>query len=143
MPKVISSLIKNKGIRGQGSGESDSRSSIKSFRDLIVWKKAMEFIIIIYRISREFPKEESYGLTNQIRRAAVSIASNIAEGHSRDSKAEFRHFLSYSKGSLAEVETQLLIAQGLDYVTAEDLIPAYELREEISKMIYTLSKKLA
>ena len=103
----------------------------------------MEFIIIIYRISREFPKEESYGLTNQIRRAAVSIASNIAEGHSRDSKAEFRHFLSYSKGSLAEVETQLLIAQGLDYVTAEDLIPAYELREEISKMIYTLSKKLA
>jgi len=102
----------------------------------------MDLVILVYKLSRKFPKDEMYGLTNQIRRAVVSVVSNIAEGHARDSTADFKHFLSYSKGSLAEVETQLLIAQQLEYVTQEELKTVLELREEISKMIYSLSNKL-
>jgi len=86
---------------------------VKSYKDLIVWQKAMDLVEMVYQVTRSFPKDELYGLTNQLRRAAVSVPSNIAEGQAHNSTAEFRNFLSIAHGSLAEVETQLLIAERL------------------------------
>lgn len=88
-----------------------------SYRDLIAWKKAMELVIDIYQATRLFPRDELYGLTNQLRRAAVSVPSNIAEGQARFSSKEFHHFLSQARGSLVEIETQLMIAQTLGYLS--------------------------
>ena len=87
-----------------------------SYRELIAWRKAMQLVRQIYEVTRAFPKEELYGLTNQLRRAAVSVPSNIAEGQARYSPREFRHFLSHARGSLVEIETQILIAQDLKYL---------------------------
>ena len=88
-----------------------------TYRDLKAWQTAMEMVQEVYRLTRAFPREESYGLTIQLRRAAVSIASNIAEGKGRSSDKELLHFLSNAKGSLFEVETQIMIADGLGYLT--------------------------
>jgi four helix bundle protein len=85
------------------------------FKNLIVWQKAMDLVTNVYRVTEAFPKREVYSLTDQIRRAAVSIPSNIAEGQAHFSKAEFLHFLHHSNGSLAELETQILIAERLEY----------------------------
>jgi len=89
--------------------------SKSSFRDLLVWQKAMSLVTDIYRFTQGFPTEERYGLTSQIRRAAVSIPSNIAEGQARPTHGEFRQFLGHAKGSIAELETQLLIAENLGF----------------------------
>jgi four helix bundle protein len=97
----------------------------RSYRDLIAWQKAMKFVADIYAATQRFPSEERYGLTNQLRRAAVSIPSNIAEGQARFSHKEFHHFLSQARGSLVEIETQLLIARDLKYLQlakSEDLL---------------------
>jgi four helix bundle protein len=88
----------------------------KSYRDLIAWQKAMTLVTDIYDATRTFPREEVYGLTNQLRRAAVSVPSNIAEGQARFSKKEFHHFLSHARGSLVEIETQLMIAGNMGYL---------------------------
>ncbi|WP_052464533.1 four helix bundle protein [Geoalkalibacter subterraneus] len=117
--------------------------SVQSYKDLIVWQKAMDLVAMIYQVTRAFPKEELYGLTNQLRRAAVSIPSNIAEGHARSSTQEFHRFLSIARGSLAEVETQLLIAQRLGYLSANQLSPILSLQVEINKMTNSLMSKLA
>ena len=90
----------------------------ESYRDLIAWQKAMQFVTDVYKASREFPRDELYGLTNQLRRAAVSIPSNIAEGQARFSSKEFHHFLCHARGSLVEIETQLMIAQNLEYLSS-------------------------
>jgi four helix bundle protein len=92
----------------------------QSYQDLIAWRKAMELVTEIYRSTGEFPRDELYGLTNQLRRAAVSVPSNIAEGQARFSQKEFRHFLSHARGSLVEIETQLIIAQSLGYLQEND-----------------------
>jgi four helix bundle protein len=89
------------------------------FKNLIAWQKAMDLVEHIYRITEAFPVRENYGLTNQLRRAAVSVPSNIAEGQARYSKKEFRHFLRAAKGSLAEIETQVMIARRFGYVGQE------------------------
>ena len=89
----------------------------QSYKDLVAWQKSMDLVVEIYRATEGFPKHELYGLTSQIRRAAVSVPSNIAEGQAHYSKPEFRHFLRHSRGSLAEVETQLLIARRLNYLS--------------------------
>jgi four helix bundle protein len=89
-----------------------------SYRDLIAWRKAMSLVAELYRITKTFPRDEMYGLTSQLRRAAVSVPSNIAEGQARFSSKEFHHFLSLARGSLVEVETQLLIAEDLGYISA-------------------------
>ena len=91
----------------------------QSYRDLIAWQKGIELVVAIYRITEIFPKEELYGLTSQLRRAAVSIPSNIAEGQGRKSKAEFRHFLHNAAGSLMEIETQLTISAVLGFLNQE------------------------
>ena len=91
----------------------------RSYKDLVAWQKAMDLVTATYRATAGFPKEEQFGLTSQLRRAAVSIPSNIAEGQGWLSEKEFRHFLGQARGSLMEVETQLQIAQNLGYSRAE------------------------
>jgi len=88
-----------------------------TYRDLKAWQKAMELVTAIYASTQEFPKQETYGLTSQMRRAAVSIPSNIAEGQGRRLEKDFQHFLRNARGSLLELETQILIAQNLQYLT--------------------------
>ena len=117
-------------------------SEVKNYQDLIVWQKAMDLVTLVYQVTRSFPKEELYGLTNQLRRAAVSIPSNIAEGHARKSKAEYLNFLSISQGSRAEVETQLFIAHRLGYVAQETITPALSLLNEIHRMTSTIAARL-
>jgi four helix bundle protein len=86
---------------------------VRSYRDLVAWQRGMELVREIYRVSRNFPKDEIFGLVSQIRRAAVSIPSNIAEGHQKLSRKEYQHFLGNARASVAEVETQILIARDL------------------------------
>ena len=116
--------------------------AVQSYRELIVWQKSMDVVELIYRATKKFPREEIYGLTSQIRRAAVSIPSNIAEGQARNSTAEFKNFLSIAQGSKAEVETQLMIAVRLEYVTQDEARPILRLLEEVSKMTASLQGKL-
>jgi four helix bundle protein len=115
---------------------------VRDYRDLIVWQKSMDLVAEVYRLTRGFPREELFGLTSQVRRAAVSIPSNIAEGQARQSTAEFRRFLSIAQGSRAEVETQLLIAVRLNYSTESDVQTAVSLLTEIQKMLAVLQTRL-
>ncbi len=115
---------------------------IRDFRDLLVWQKAMAFAKEVYRLTRTWPKEEQFGLTFQVRKAAVSVPSNIAEGHARQGR-EFAHFLSIARGSLAEAECQLLLAVELGYLTTGDLSTAMDLAQQIRRMSAVLAKKLA
>src|SRR5271165_4217955 len=98
---------------------------VQSYRELIAWQKAMDFTAEVYRATRSFPKDELYGVTSQLRRASVSIPSNIAEGQGRQSTGEFRQFLGHARGSLLETETQILLSERLEYLdrgTAENLL---------------------
>lgn len=99
---------------------------IKSFRDLRVWQLAMEIVELVYRLTRSFPRSEVYGLSSQIQRAAVSLPSNIAEGHTREHTKEYLQHLSIAQASLAELETQLEIATRLKYVSTQDSLPIVE-----------------
>jgi four helix bundle protein len=113
-----------------------------SYRDLVVWQRAIQMTVAIYRLSAGFPKDEMYGLTSQLRRAAVSVASNIAEGYGRGSRGEYKQFLGMARGSICEVQTQLTIARELDYGSPETLTKAEELSYEVNKMLVTILKKL-
>jgi four helix bundle protein len=115
---------------------------IRSFRDLLVWQKAIQLAKAVYLITRNFPADERFGLTLQIRRAAVSVSSNIAEGHSRQGR-EFAHFLSIARGSTAEVESQLLLAVELGFTTHEAIQPIVSVAGEIHRMTASLAEKLA
>lgn len=114
----------------------------QSFRDLLVWQKAMQLTVAIYRLSREFPREEIYGLTSQIRRAAVSVPSNIAEGQGRLNPSEFRQFLGIARGSVCEIQTQLEIARLLQFGTPDLLHEAEQLSHEVGKMIFSFLESL-
>ena len=113
----------------------------KGYRELHVWQEAIELVELIYSVSKNFPKQETYGLTNQMQRCAVSIPSNIAEGHGRRSKKEFRRFLYFSMSSLAELDTQLEIAKRLRYLKPEDGSILDKKIEQIRKMLYGLINK--
>jgi four helix bundle protein len=119
----------------------------RSYRDLVAWQKAMKFVTAIYEVTQRFPSEERYGLTNQLRRASVSVPSNIAEGQARFSQKEFHHFLSMARGSLVEIETQLLIARNLKYLEpakAEDLLAtADELGRILNGLISSIKNRTA
>ena len=115
---------------------------IHSFRDLVVWQKGMDLVTEIYRLSKKFPKDELFGLTSQIRRAAVSIPSNIAEGRGKSSKGEFQQFLHHSMGSLAEVETQVIIAQNLGYLNAAETEPVMKIIAEVGRLLNGLLTSL-
>ena len=106
-----------------------------SYRDLIAWRKAMDLVKDVYRVTRSFPRDELYGLTNQLRRAAISVPSNIAEGQARFSRKEFHHFLSQARGSLVEIETQLLIAQNLAYVSPNQTRCLLDKTSELGKVL--------
>jgi len=109
-----------------------------SFKDLIVWKKSIDLCELIYKITENFPNSEIYGLTSQIRRCAVSIPSNIAEGQKRSSKKEFAQFLRIAYASGAELETQLIIAKRLNFITDNEYYSLNDLLQEIMKMLNKL-----
>jgi four helix bundle protein len=115
---------------------------IQSYRDLNVWKKSMSLVLEVYRLSRLFHREEQFGLTSQIRRAVVSIPSNIAEGHGRLHTADYLRFLFISRGSLMEVRTQLEIATRLDYLTRDQVAEAQEILAEVGRILNGLIKSL-
>ena len=105
----------------------------RHYKDLIVWQRAVRFVSLVYQATQQFPRDEQFGLTSQIRRAAVSIPSNIAEGQGRLTKGEFRQFLGHAKGSLLELETQLLISQNLGYL--QNLESLLEALAEIARLL--------
>ena len=105
------------------------------FKDLVVWKKAIDLVTEVYKITGTFPKEELFSLTNQIRRAAISVPSNIAEGQQRSAAREFIHFLNIAKGSLGELETQIIICSRLDYLDHEKTETLTAKCNEIGRML--------
>ena len=113
----------------------------KYYKDLIVWQKAMDLVVEIYNLSKLLPKTETYALADQMRRAAVSIPSNIAEGQQRRTQSEFANFLAIARGSEAELETQLYICVRLSYLQREQVKSAISLCTEIGKMLNALIKK--
>jgi four helix bundle protein len=114
----------------------------QNVQNLVVWQKAIELTIKSYELTRTFPKDEIYGLTSQMRRASVSIASNVAEGRGRLSHAEFRQFLGIAQGSAFELKTQLLIAKKLSMGDGKSLDEAGFLSEEVSKMLFAFIEEL-
>ena len=114
----------------------------QSFRDLMVWQRAMQLTIAIYRLTGEFPREEQYGLTSQLRRSTVSIPSNIAEGQGRLSVGEFKQFLGIARGSNFEVQTQLEIARTLKFGNPASINEAEGLSHEVGKMLYALLESI-
>ena len=108
--------------------------------NLEAWKQAMTLVSAVYRVTQNFPREELYGLSSQVRRTAVSIPSNIAEGAARQGSREFAHFLNISTGSISELETQLLIAVDLGYLPST--APAFDLLEQVSKLVHGLQKRV-
>jgi len=115
---------------------------IKSYKDLNIWKRSIGVVEDIYKITKNFPKEEIYGLTSQLRRSAVSIPSNIAEGFARFHNKEYKQFLFISLGSCAELSTQIIIALRLDYLESKEADQLLNEIDEISKMTMSLIKKL-
>ncbi len=115
---------------------------IISYKDLTVWQKSIDLILEIYKLTEKFPSSELYCLVTQIRRSAISVASNIAEGKARGSRKDYRHFLFNSFGSGAELETQLEIAKKLPFSKNLDFRKTDELLEEVMKMLNVLIKKL-
>ncbi len=113
------------------------------FKKLIVWQKTRDLVKNIYLLTKSFPKEELYGLTSQIRRSAVSILSNIAEGAGRNSKKDFNRFLDIANGSAFELETQIILSFDLGYITETEMNSILNQIEEIQKMIYGLKNKLS
>ena len=111
-------------------------------QELAVWQKAIDLTVCIYRLTRGFPKDELYGLVSQLRRAAVSVASNIAEGRGRLNQREFRQFLAVALGSIFEVKTQLVVARRLEMGDEAAIDTAAALSEEVSKMLTSLINKL-
>ena len=115
---------------------------ITTYKDLDVWKKAVDLVVEVYQITKLLPKYETYGLADQMRRAAVSIPSNIAEGQGRHSSAEFVRFLSIARGSCSELETQLLICIRLEYVNETDTEDVLNLCQVVGKMLSALISRI-
>jgi four helix bundle protein len=114
----------------------------KSYRDLVVWQRSIELTVVIYKLTRAFPREETFGLSSQLRRASVSTASNIAEGYGRGSKGEYRNFLGIARGSALEVQTQLVIARQLGLGNSAETAKAESLADETGKMLWAMMQKL-
>ena len=114
----------------------------QGYRDLVVWQQAMEVAVETYRLTSSFPKEEMFGLTSQMRRAAVSIASNIAEGEGRKSPNEFSHFLGIALGSKSELETQLILSERVNLLKETDTEPIKKSLDDIGKMLTALRRKI-
>jgi four helix bundle protein len=118
------------------------RSVGSSYRDLRVWNTAISLVLEVYRITESFPQAERFDLTSQLRRAAISVPSNIAEGHARTTRGEYKTFLSIARGSVVEVEVQLTLAERLGYVQSAILATALDHCDAISRMITNLKRAL-
>lgn len=116
--------------------------SATHFRELNVWQDAMQLAKMVYGITALFPRDERFGLASQMQRAAVSIPSNIAEGNARQGRRDYARFIAIASGSVAELQTQLLLAQDLEFVGATAAAPVLELCERVSKMLYRLQQSL-
>ncbi|WP_353777505.1 four helix bundle protein [Winogradskyella sp. 3972H.M.0a.05] len=115
---------------------------MKSYRDLIVWQKSMLMVTLVYTLLKQFPDDEKFGLTSQIKRSSISIPSNIAEGYGRKYTKEYNRFLQVARGSLFELQTQLQIAVNLKFANEKDVLEIKNISIEIEKMLNTLIKKL-
>ena len=115
---------------------------VKNYKDLLVWQKAMDLTVEVYRLVKFLPREETYALSDQMRRAVVSIPSNIAEGHGRNSTKEYIKFLSVARGSQTELETQLQICVRLKYLSEDEALLALNLCDELNKMLNALMNSL-
>jgi len=124
------------------SGEKRKPDAVTSYRDLVVWQKSMALVSAVYKMTAAFPRSERFGLTSQIQRAAVSIPSNIAEGQGRLATKEFRQFLGVARGSLKELETQLLISIDLGHTSQEQAGACLDLADEVGRMLNALIKVL-
>lgn len=114
----------------------------ESFRDLKVWQRSVELALQISKLTAKFPDSEKFGLTNQLRRASVSVASNIAEGYGRSTRGEYIQFLGHARGSIFEVETQIVIAKALEFGPKQTMQVAEELCSEVGKMLGAMLKTL-
>jgi four helix bundle protein len=117
-------------------------SKASHYRELLVWQRAIQMVVNVYKLTRQFPREEQFGLTSQLRRAAISVASNIAEGHGRGSTGKYRQFLGMARGSNFEVQTQLVIAHELGYGDVALLTLSEGQSNEIGKMIHGILGRL-
>lgn len=118
------------------------KSVVESFKDLVVWQRAIQMSLTVYKLTASFPQSEQFGLTHQLRRASVSVASNIAKGYGRATKGEYVQFLGHARGSNCEIQTQLVIAQGLGLGTASARHESDDLCQEIGRMLTSLMRKL-
>jgi four helix bundle protein len=117
-------------------------TEIRSYRDLRVWKEAMDLAVECYDLTRAFPREEAYGMTGQIRRAAASVPANIAEGYGRNSTGQYVQFLRTAQGSLKELETHLLLAARVDLVEQDSVEPLLNRADDIGRMLQSLAKSV-
>ena len=118
------------------------QTPIASFRDLVVWQKAMNLVVEIYALTREFPRSEEYRLVGQMTRAAVSIPANLAEGHARQTRRDYAHFVAIAKGSQAELETYLILVERLGFATPARMENASSLCGEVRRMLIALHQRL-
>src|SRR5437867_13258940 len=118
------------------------KNKTQSYRDLLVWQKGIELAKLLYPLSAKFPSEEKFGLISQIRRAAVSIPSNIAEGQARHTTGEFIQFISHAEGSVAELDTQLILSNELRFCDHVSTAPVFALIDELRRMLNVLRRKL-
>lgn len=117
-------------------------SNIRSYKDLIVWQRTLQLAKEIYRLTKHFPSEEQFGLVSQMRRAVVSILSNIAEGSGRSFAKEWRQFYSFAYGSSLELESQLILSRELEFAPNNDFQKSFDLLEEVSKMLQSILRNL-
>lgn len=117
--------------------------SVRSYRDLTVWKKSMTLAASVYRLTRQLPKHEEYRISGQMIRAATSVPANIAEGHGRGTRRDYTHFVSIAKGSLAELETFLILVADLDLAPSAATAPVLTQAEEVGRMLTVLRARLA
>ena len=116
---------------------------VTSYKDLLVWQRSMDLVETVYRVTASFPHAEQWGLVSQMRRASISVPSNIAEGYGRQATGEYRHHISIGRGSLLELETQVLLSKRLGYLQGPDADAILKEIEEISRMLATLVAKLS
>jgi four helix bundle protein len=118
-------------------------NTTRSYKDLVVWQKGIQLAKLVYSLTRSFPAEEKFGIIAQMRRAAVSVPSNIAEGQARHTTGEFIRFISHAEGSLAELDTQLILSTELKFCRESAAEPPFTLLSEIRRMLNALRRKLA
>ena len=132
-------------MREQETGDRNQKkmeNKLKSYKDLVVWQKSMDLVVEVYALVKKLPKEETYALSDQMRRSVVSIPSNIAEGYTRNSTVEYLRFLSIANGSRTELETQLIICTRIQYLTEKDTEKSLAMSDEIGRIIYSIIGRL-